>query len=366
MRRKFGIGPWDPDVFKSYEKPYPNCLVHESPGESEWGHVGGTNFLCVAEKGSGKSTFGLKWSNRLMDVNDEAVVWRGSSSRSEWLPFKHWTKLLLPANAEIAATWKPRDIRVQNEGESADLEDIVREVEYYEDPVDLNDRLEPGKFHVVYPDPSFSGCERVMAESDFCPKPVPFTPPSEAEDAADTTPIVHWWFAWMVAKLEYGPYDWTSLIFDEAADLAPDDAKADSDETYEKVQALRRVMADSRKFNFSLFFFAHHEVNLHSKIRRTVQWRVSLADETANPCQSNGDRAPLGFKNIPMKKDQLSSRNIGRGLLWTGQRFTRFTWDDIPVDTVDADRWLKISLDEGYTRARSSDQQQTAKGMAND
>ena len=67
-----------------------------------------------------------------------------------------------------------------------------------------------------------------------------------------------------------------------------------------------------------------------------------------------------------MKKDQLSSRNIGRGLLWTGQRFTRFTWDDIPVDTVDADRWLKISLDEGYTRARSSDQQQTAKGMAND
>lgn len=366
MRRKFGIGPWDPDVFKSYEKPYPNCLVHESPGESEWGHVGGTNFLCVAEKGSGKSTFGLKWSNRLMDVNDEAVVWRGSSSRSEWLPFKHWTKLLLPANAEIAATWKPRDIRVQNEGEPADLEDIVREVEYYEDPVDLNDRLEPGKFHVVYPDPSFSGCERVMAESDFCPKPVPFTPPSEAEDAADTTPIVHWWFAWMVAKLEYGPYDWTSLIFDEAADLAPDDAKADSDETYEKVQALRRVMADSRKFNFSLFFFAHHEVNLHSKIRRTVQWRVSLADETANPCQSNGDRAPLGFKNIPMKKDQLSSRNIGRGLLWTGQRFTRFTWDDIPVDTVDADRWLKISLDEGHTRARSSDQQQTAKGMAND
>lgn len=366
MRRKYAFGRWDPEAFHDYEKPYPNCLVHEAPGESEWGHVGGTNFLTVAEKGSGKSTFGLKWSERLMEVNDEAVVWRGSSSRSEWLPFKHWTKLLLPANAEIDASWKPRDIRAQNAGDAADLEDVVREVEYYEDPVDLNERLEPGKFHVVYPDPSFAGCERIMAGSDFCPKPVPFTSVGEAESGEDATPLVHWWFAWMVAKLESGPYDWTSLIFDEAADLAPDDAKADADETYEKVQALRRVMADSRKFNFSLFFFAHHEVNLHSKIRRTVQWRVSLADGTANPCQVNGDRAPLGFNNIPMKQDQLSNRDIGHGLLWTGQRFSRFTWDDIPVDEIDENRWLKISLDEKDTRTRSSEQQQTPRSVAND
>ncbi len=366
IRQKFGISAWDPDAFEIYERPYPNCLVHEPPGESEWGHVGGTNFLCVAEKGGGKSTFGLKWSERLMEVNDEAVVWRGSSSRAEWLPFKHWTKLLLPVNAEIDANWKPRDIRQQNAGEPAELEEIVREVEYYEDPVDLNERLDPGKFHVVYPDPSFTACEQIMAESDFCPTAVPFTTTSEAEERADATPLVHWWFAWMVAKLEYGPYDWTSLIFDEAADLAPDDAQADANETYEKVQALRRVMADSRKFNFSLFFFAHHEVNLHSKIRRTMQWRVSLADGTANPCQESGDQPPVGFNNIPMKRDQLSQRPIGHGLLWTGQQFSRFTWDDIPVDRVDEDRWLKISLDEGTSRARSSDAQQNTEGVADD
>ena len=205
-----------------------------------------------------------------------------------------------------------------------------------------------------------------MAESDFCPKPVPFTPASKAEESGDATPIVHWWFAWMVAKLEYGPYDWTSLIFDEAADLAPDDAKADGDETYEKVQALRRVMADSRKFNFSLYFFAHHEVNLHSKIRRTVQWRVSLADGTANPCEANNDRPPLGFNNIPMTHDQLSHRSIGRGLMWTGQRFSRFSWDDIPVDRIDDDRWLKISPSEPAAHARGSDQQASPGGVADD
>jgi hypothetical protein len=369
IRDKFGISSFDADQFSALNKPYPNCLVHEPPGESEWGHVGGTNFLAVGEKGSGKSTLGLFWAARLMEQNDEAVVWRGSSSRSEWLPFKHWTKLLLPKNAETEAAWKPRDIRAQNAGEDADICEIVREVEYYEDVEDLNDRLEPGKFHVVYPDPTFTGCERVMAESDFSKKPVPFTTLAEAEESEDATPLVHWWFAWMVAKLEYGPYDWTSLIFDEAADLAPDDARADADETYEKVQALRRVMADSRKFYFSLFFFAHHEVNLHSKIRRTVQWRVNLADETANPCRAANDRPPLGFNAIPMEQDQLSFRNVGHGLLWTEQRFSRFRWDDVPVDPVDESRWLKISVSEPkpqHTCARGSDQQADTRGVADD
>lgn len=365
MRRKFCIPAWEPDAFDEIDKAYPNCLVHEPPRESEWGHVGGTNFFAVSEKGSGKSTFGLKWANRLMDVNNEAVVWRGSSSRSEWLPFKHWTKLLLPANAEIDAAWKPRDIRKQNDGEEADLTEIVREVEYYEDPIDLNERLEQGKFHVVYPDPSFAGCERIMAESDFCRQPVPFTPVSEAEERADATPVVHWWFAWMVAKLEYGPWDWTSLIFDEAADLAPEGAEAGPNETHQKVKSLRQVMADSRKFNFSLFFFGHHEVNLHSKIRRTMQWRVSLADGSSNPYRKN-DTPPIGFNTIMMKEDQLKDKEIGHGILWSERSFSQFTWDDIPVDLVDEGRWLKISLSESHTRAHVSDQNQTPRGVAND
>lgn len=369
MRRKFSFPEFDPEEYESINKPYPNCLLHEPPGESEWGHVGGTNFLAVGEKGSGKSTLGLFWSARLMAQNNEAIVWRGSSSRSEWLPFKHWTTLILPANADVKPSWKPRDIRQQNQGEEAQLEDVVREIKYYDNPKEVNQLLEPGKFHVVYPDPSFTGCEAIMQDSDFCPRPVPFRSENEAEEPSDVTPLVHWWFAYLTAKLEYGPYDWTSLIFDEAADLAPDDARAGANETYEKVQALRRVMADSRKFYFSLFFFAHHESNLHSKIRRTMQWRISLADETANPCQSNNDRAPVGFNRIPMKYDQLSMRPVGRALIWTEQRFTRFKWVDIAVDQSDAGRWLKISLDElsqSHTRAHNTEQPNDSREVADD
>lgn len=369
IRRKFSFPEFDGSDYEAINKPYPNCLLHEPPGEDEWGHVGGTNFLAVAEKGSGKSTLGLFWSARLMAQNDEAVVWRGSSSRSEWLPFKHWTTLILPANADIEPEWKPRDIRKSNQGAEAELADVVRDVKYYEDPREVNQLLEPGQFHVVYPDPSFQGCEEIMRDSDMCPRPLPFTPESEAEEPSEVTPLVHWWFAYFTAKLEYGPYDWTSVIFDEAADLAPDSARADQNETYEKVQTLRRIMADSRKFYFSLFFFAHHETNVHSKVRRTIQWRISLSDETANPCQLNNDRPPVGFNGIPMEYDQLSSRNIGRGLFWTEQRFTRFKWPDISVDPVDESRWLKISLDElrgASTRARNTERPNDSRGIADD
>jgi hypothetical protein len=70
-----------------------------------------------------------------------------------------------------------------------------------------------------------------------------------------------------------------------------------------------------------------------------------------------------------MKQDQLSFRDVGHGLLWTEQRFSRFRWDDIPVDPVDKSRWLKISVDEpepGHTCARSSEQPADARGAADD
>ncbi|MDB2276695.1 hypothetical protein PM022_19660, partial [Halorubrum ezzemoulense] len=240
-----------------------------------------------------------------MEVNNEAVVWRGSSSRSEWLPFKPWTRLFLPANAASSASWQPRDIRADIDGDDADLEEVVREVIYYEDPRDINEQLEPGTFNVVYPEPSFSGCAEIVAESDYMEQPVEWVPKWEA-DQGDATTLIHWWFAWSIAKVEYGPYDWVSLLFDETADWVPQSARAEQHETFAKIGALRRVLADSRKFYFSLYFLAHNEENLHSKIRRTIQWRISMPDGTANPAQENNDRPPVGFNAIPMIRDQLS------------------------------------------------------------
>lgn len=358
MRQIFGLPAfWKlENQLSEKETPLPNCIVHEKPAET-YDHEGGTNALAIGEKGSGKSTLALWLAIRLMEANDEAVIWRGSPSRSEWLPLKQWTKLMLPASAAVEADWQPEDIREGSGGEPADLESEVDEVVYYDGLRDLLDQLEPHQFHVVYPDPGFRGCEQIMGESEYSPHPVQFTTPAEAEEPEEQTPTIHWWFAFLVARLEHGPYDWTSLIFDECADLAPDSARADKSQTYEKVLSLRRVMADSRKYFLSLFFFGHHEENLHSKIRRTVQWRVNMPDGTANPCQSNNDRPPVGFNQLKMKYDVMSRQSVGRGLWWTETNFTRFTWSDIPKSEVDESRWLQINLKLQSTPARASDPQ---------
>ncbi|MDB2271041.1 hypothetical protein PM032_08390 [Halorubrum ezzemoulense] len=223
---------------------------------------------------------------------------------------------------------------------------------YYEDPRDINEQLEPGTFNVVYPDPSFSGCAEIVAESDYMEQPVEWVPKWEA-DQGDATPLIHWWFAWSIAKVEYGPYDWVSLLFDETADWVPQSARADQHETFAKIGALRRVLADSRKFYFSLYFLAHHEENLHSKIRRTIQWRISMPDGTANPAQENNDRPPVGFNAIPMIRDQLSRRPVGNLIFWNETSFNKVRWDEIAEFPEDERRWLKISLSREHARARS-------------
>lgn len=377
IRQVYGIPPFYKleENLRSAEHPYPNCIVHEAEAE-KYDHVGGTNLLAVGEKGSGKSTLGLEISTHLMDVNDECVVWRGSPDRSEWLPLKPWTVLYLPANAEVTPTWRPTDMRADNGGEAAALEEIVKEVVYYDDLQDLLQQFDRHEFAVVYPDPTFSGCNEVMEQSGYCPHEVEYITPSAAEhdEQLKPTPLVHWWFAFNVARLEYGPYDWMSLMFDEAADLAPESARADKAQTYEKVMSLRRVMADSRKYFFSLFFFAHHEENVHSAIRRTIQWRCSMPDGTANPCRDNNDSPPVGYSAIPMKFDMLSGQDVGRGIVWTETNFTRFSWDDFPDPPEDTSRWLKIKLRDGNLNsaasarvpARATESAVTGRGVSDD
>lgn len=354
MREVFGVAPFHKieALLEGYEEPLPNCVVHEADPQ-RYDHKGGTNALVLGEKGSGKSTLALWLAIHLMDVNDEAVIWRGSPERSEWLPLREWTTLCLPASCKPEATWKPRDIRAETSGEDVDLEDEVRDIVYYDGVEDLLSQLEPHQFHVVYPDPQFVGCNEVMSGTGYSPHDVQYVPQNGAGEDEEPTPLVHWWFALFAGRLEFGPYDWTTVLFDEAADLAPDDARADKAQHYEKVTGLRKVMADSRKYYLSLFWFAHHEQNLHSKIRRTMQWRVSMPDGTSNPRQEN-DSPPLGFNSIPMRYDLLSSKDVGHGIWWTERNFTRFKWDDVPVGPVDENRWLKISLEPQTSRNSAS------------
>lgn len=362
MRRCFGIAPYSDD-WDPWEHPYPNCLNHTSDG-GEWGHVGGTNWLGVGGKGAGKSTFGLYWSIRLMEVNNEAIVWRGVSNRSEWLPLAPWTTLFLPSSMDLSPRWMPEDMVRPNAGEPADLDDLVREVRYYENPVDLNDQLVPGTFNVVYPDAEFTDCEEIMRSSDYVGTNVTLTPLSEA-DADEGTSVEHWWFAYFVARLEYGPWDWHSVVFDEVEDFAPESASNQgSTKTYDMIESLRKVVDQSRKFNLSIYFLGQNEADLHSKIRRTIQWRVDFPDEYGN--RTEDQQPPLGFKDIPMEQNMLQNRDAGYLVMWQSSNFTPFRADDVPEPEEFDGRWLKVARNQGSTRARFSDPQREGGGVTND
>lgn len=350
IRKTVGIPPWwaREDEFSEQEYPLPNAIVHTQNGD-EWGHPGGTNWLAVGNKGSGKSTLALWLAVYLMDKNDETVIWRGAEARSEWLPYKPWTHLYLPAGCDITARWEPEDNTKRGQGEPADLAETVAEVHRYDGLRDLLDQLGPHEFAVVYPDPLFRECNELMDYSTYVQEPIEYVSAPAAEDPKDVTPLIHWWVALGVARLEgWGDLlDWTSLIFDEVADLLPQSARANRNQTYEKLEVMRKVIADSRKYRFSVFCFGQDEANVHEKVRRTFEWRVALPDEDGNPCKIDNDAPPVGFSNIPMIKNFLRYRDAGYGLCWTPSNFTRFTWEDIPDWEEDAERRLKISIAAG-------------------
>lgn len=372
IRMKYGVPAWYKveEQLTPKESALPNWLVHEYPAD-KYEHEGGTTGLCIGGKRAGKTTFGLWTATRCMEINNEAVIWRGSPTRSEWLPLKYWTRLMLPASVRHEAYWDP--LEFNHEAEHADLEDVVKEVVYYDDVRDLLEKLEPGEFHVVYPDPEFRGCNEVMRESEYCPHEVEYTPHFVRDDAESApTKLVTWWVAFIIARVEYGPYHFMQLIFDETADLAPDSARADKDYMYEMVVALRAATADVDKYLFSILWLAHHEENLHDKARRPVQWRIDMPDGSPNPCTSNGDSPPVGFKNIPMKFDMMGNlpKGCGKALVWSEGGFTRLSYENFPDADEDQRRKLKIKFVAGRSvadtrelRARGSESAGQPRGV---
>ncbi|MHB9286778.1 hypothetical protein ACKVMT_07030 [Halobacteriales archaeon Cl-PHB] len=345
MRMRFGIPEFDVEEF-DYDV-YPDCLIHEKPAE-ETKSAGGTDWLKIGERGSGKSNDSLAWTERLLEVNDERVVWRGSPLRSEWLPFKEWTTLWLPENASVDVDW-------QTEGEhatapdDADLNEVVREVVRYDDPVDLVEQLEdrpPGTFNVVYPDPSFTNCTELTRRTDRVNEALPFVPEWKTLGNESGTPLAHWWYAFMLAAVDHrSRYTWLSVVFDEAGDLSPEDAEDDEHKTFKKLTLLRSIYSDSRRRRLSIYWAAHYEENLHHKIRREVEWRIDMADETPNPRTKFRRSIPVGFGTVPMKTDIMSHRPVGYGLLYNQNEFQLYKWTHIDRNDL-GERWLKIELAE--------------------
>jgi hypothetical protein len=358
IRQCFGIPQFDPTAFEPEpgavkSMVYPDVFFHEQDPEVTKSPKG-TDCFILGERGSGKTTFALSGACRVMENNPETdennahkVVWRGSPQRSGWLPFKHWTTVWLPANAEIDLTWKDEDDDVLSE--DPDLEEIVREVRYYDDVKDLLDGLadsKQGTFNVVYPDPSFSGCEELMRETDRVAGDLPFVSEHEArgDDDLVATPLTDWWFAFQLGRVEYGTHvGWMALFFDETADYIPQSANNhDGRRLWDKIELLRSIWAESRRAKFSLYFFGHYEVDVHEKIRRQFKWRISMPDETPNPIENVRSTHPVGFKTVPMTQDLISWFDVGTGLLYNQSRFSWFSWGDVPDWSEDDRRWLQI------------------------
>jgi len=330
IRREFGIPRWDREAFE-YPSVIPNCW------EKSWDAPvdetsGGTDFLARGKPGSGKSTLANYVAAREMDVNDAAVVWRGSSARSEWLPLAPWTRLCLPEGVTPSIRLVSKDKTKADVVLGVDdLEGIVREVVRYRDPLELlQDVIEPGQLHVVYPDPRMRGCQDIYESVDEkVYDGVEFTP----ED-----PATHWWFAWMLARVEYGPYDWMAWILDEVGDLAPQSASSDEFGTYGKVELMRDSWVDARKTGLSIYMFGHSETDIHEFIRRKVRWRIQMRG-TANPTRES---QTVGFESIPMNSDLTSRMPLGKALMYTETNFESFRWKNMPSAT-DYKLKLKVS-----------------------
>lgn len=360
IRNYFGIPEFRVEEFLESSKYarmcYPDSIVHERDPETT-SSTKGTDVLHKGDRDSGKTTRALELALRLMeetpDVEEstaERVIWRGRSDGSGWLPFKHWATVWLPETADVDAIW-------MNEGEESelepveDLEDEVRAVRYYSDVFDLLDQLADhptGTFNVVFPDPSFAGCEEATESLENVAGTLPFVPDweSEEDDGSDATPLIHWWFGFWFARKEHGPFVWMSLIFDEVGDWLEEGASQETSRLHDKIKSLRKVWAASRKRLMSMYFFAHKEKNVHWMIREEFKWRVHMPDNSPNPRMARLSSLPQGFSQVRMEEDIMSEQKIGTALCYTENEFSYFTWDDVPEDPEDEERWLSIKLHE--------------------
>lgn len=338
IRELYGVPPFDRENFD-----YPNLVPNVVDYSWESGPdtiAGGTDLLGVGQPGSGKSTFLNHLSLRALEVPESRVVWRASTSRSEWLPLAPWTTLCLPAGLDIDLKLSPRkptesEVRLDVDEH---LERIVREVVYYDDVRELNaEILEDGKFHVVYPDPRMRGIQATYDASDE----KNYDAPSGRDELFHPEdPSKHFWFGWILDRIENGPYRWTTLVLDEIGDIAPEDASKDSFGTYQKVELLKDCWVDARKKGLSIYSFGHAEQDIHNLIRNKIRWRVTM-NGTANPTTAS---SVVGFGNVPMHHDLTSRMKTGEALIWNQQNFEKISWPDysIPVSHK-----LEVSLGGG-------------------
>lgn len=294
--------------------------------------TGGSDMLIHGPMGRGKTTSVQTFLARIMEINGEAVVWRGTPQRTEWLPFAPWARVCLPEGVEYSVTLAPPEDEsgfaddAEFEPIEVDLEDIVWDVARYRDLDHLNSEvLTPGAFHVVYPDPKFRQAEDITRQASECPV-LEYTSPWGAEEPGDVTPTSHWWFSWLVhANVNENRSMSMTWVCDEASNLFKHHAKNDESNLSDRISAVSQQYVDFRRNGLSFILLTQKPREISWMIRKKMRWGVTLSG-TDNP---TGSDEIIGVRP-PMNSEMTSGWGLGRGLMWTSGSYTEFGWDDIP------------------------------------
>lgn len=336
LRRHHSMPRFDPEAF-DYDI-VPSLFDHTWDGGADR-YSGGPGAFAVGGEGSGKSTMLLRTAAIEMEHNNARVVWRAvTGSRSEWLPFAPVARVCIPQGYEPTARLVPKARSRGSRGIEVPLEDVVREVVYYKDVMDLNLRvLKHGMFNVVYPDPEMRGCQWVYDESDR----VVADGRDEVKFSADD-PVDHWWFGWGLSLVERGPWAWTAWICDEVQSLAPQGAANDKYLTRLKIRMLGEAMEDFRKNGIARYFAGHKDKHMHDLWRDRIGFRIHM-NGTANPTKGRSSSHPVGFGTVPMQQDMMSDADIGEAVIYDESEFEKVSWPNIEKP-VHGD--LKVYLDK--------------------
>lgn len=292
--------------------------------------VGGTDMLIWGPMGRGKTTVVQTLVARLMEASRDTIVWRGTGQRTEWLPFAPWTIVALPEGINYEVTIAPPE---EGSGFSSsgfdpvvvDLEDIVWRVERYSDINDLNKRvLQPGAFHVVYPDPYHRGAQKATERAEES-NTLNYVSAADATEDKPATPPMMWWFAWLIHQNTFGRSMRVTWVCDEASNVFPDHASNDEHNHEKRIGAASSNYVDFRRNGLTFILLSQRAEEIAWQIRKKMRWGVPLSG-TSNPVTEE----VIGAGTPPMNQDLTTGWNIGKGIVYTAGSYTEFDWDRIP------------------------------------
>lgn len=273
---------------------------------------GGTDFHLHSKPGRGKTSFlNMVGVVRNLEINWDTVLWILTLDELEILPLAPWTTILKPAGVEVKVTAKPSqywlpDVEVA-------LDDVFRDVVEYTDPVDLFEKVVPGGFYGVLPDPRFRKCEKLVRAN--------YTSAWEAEKPSEVTPLRDFTHAVLEVRAREDVFlHQTTLIKDELGDLLPSNPENNEHDEKTKVKEWPKRYGKARKKNCSFVGASHNLFEIDEDVIRKERWFVQMPK---SPVPSSS-RAGLG--DVPHTKRQVKGLDIGQALVWDSENYVEIGW----------------------------------------